>query len=153
MVKTQRKLFSLALAGLLTVSIFLLAFVNGYIKAGAVNGDTVYLQAPSSWSSAYCYMWVNGTENNNAAWPGAQMEKVEGNLYTYTVPGNFDMIIFNNGSDAGKTGDMNFPGDNKLYDFTAKTWSDYIDTKEPTVVSSVADQTAFTTETLSVTLT
>ena len=153
MVKTQRKLFSLALAGLLTVSIFLLAFVNGYIKAGAVNGDTVYLQAPPSWSSAYCYMWVNGTENNNAAWPGAQMEKVEGNLYTYTVPGNFDMIIFNNGSDAGKTGDMNFPGDNKLYDFTAKTWSDYIDTKEPTVVSSVADQTAFTTETLSVTLT
>ena len=31
-------------------------------------------------------MWVNGTENNNAAWPGAQMEKVEGKLYTYTVP-------------------------------------------------------------------
>lgn len=89
-------------------------------------GEVVYFENNSNWSTVYCYMWSNGG-GNNGEWPGQQMTKVSGNLYMYNVPGDYDMIIFNNGNsgNGNQTGDMSFPGTNKLYNSSTNSWSDY----------------------------
>lgn len=42
-------------------------------------------------------MWTTsgGTTTNNGAWPGVTMTKVEDNIYSYTLTGSFENVIFN----------------------------------------------------------
>ena len=112
MVRKQHKVLSLILCLILAVS----AVCAGTVGAFAASGDTVYCKLNNGWSKVYAYMWVKGTETNNHAWPGVEMTKVEGDVYSYNVSGDFDMIIFTYGSNGdGQTREINYAGNVKIY--------------------------------------
>lgn len=95
------------------------------IKTGA--SGTVYCQnANSSWSSLYCYMWKDGSGNNHE-WPGEKMTSVGEGVWEYNYSGDFNKIIFNNGSggNENQTSDLSFPGSGKIYDLSTNEWDDY----------------------------
>lgn len=93
---------------------------------GAVR--TVYFRNTANWSDVYVYVWVNATKASYKAWPGEAMTPHEGNIYKYTVSGDYDMIIFNNNAGT-QTGDLSLGQDGYLYDFSTKAWEKYA---EPT---------------------
>lgn len=143
-VKLSKKLLAVVLAVMMTVSLIAVAAVN----ANAAAGDKVYCRASFT---PNCYMWKKNTEENNRAWPGVAMTKVSGeaDVYCYTVPDDkFDMIIFNG---SGQTGDMAFPGGNKLYDYATGTWSDY--STDPVPVISVSNEGGSFKDSVMVTIT
>lgn len=117
--KHSKKLLALILAVMIVVSAVTVAAVN----VSAASGDKIYCRADFT---PNCYMWKKNTEDNNQSWPGVQMTKVSGetDIYCYTVPDDkFNMVIFNgNGS---QTGDMDYPGGGKLYDYATGQWSNY----------------------------
>ena len=80
-------------------------------------GHTIYFMNNSNWSKVNCYMWNQDQGNaNNAAWPGAAMTDEGDGVWSYDIKGDYNMVIFNNGSDSGKTGDLDYPGDCMIYD-------------------------------------
>ncbi len=97
------------------------------------GGNYVYCENTAGWGSVYCYMWKNGN-GENQAWPGKAMENIGDNIWRYEVTGSFDMIIFNGGSDSQKTGDMQYPGANYIYNNSTNEWKPY-DTSPITVKS------------------
>ena len=148
--KTSKKVISLILALLMVASMITVAVVS----ASAASGDKIYCRANFS---PFCYMWKKNTDENNKAWPGDPMIKVSGetDLYYYTVPADkFDMVIFNNGQGGpgNQTSDMDYPGANKIYDFTAGTWSDYAPA-EPVPVISVSKEGGSFKDSIDVTIT
>ena len=67
---------------------------------GLSNSGSVTLKVKSSWSSTYVYAWNSDLSLNKelASWPGKAMTK-NGNTFTFTLnPGDYDSIIFSNGS-------------------------------------------------------
>ncbi len=103
------------------------------------DGNYVYCKNAASWGDVYCYMWKDGS-GNNGEWPGKKMENIGENVWRYEVSGSFNMIIFNSGSDANKTGDMSYPGANYIYDNASNKWEPY-DTSPITVRSFAIDAT------------
>ncbi len=117
--KHSKKLLAIILAVMMVVSAVTVAAVN----VSAAAGDKIYCRASFT---PNCYMWKKNTEENNQAWPGVQMTKVSGetDIYYYTVPDDkFNMVIFN--GNGGQTGDMDYPGGGKLYDYATGQWSNY----------------------------
>lgn len=142
--KISKKLIALILALLIAVSVIAVAVVN----VNAAAGDKVYCRASFV---PNCYMWKSNTDENNHAWPGVAMTKVAGetDVYEYTVPADkFDMIIFNGN---GQTGNMQFPGGNKLYDYATQKWSDY--SVDPVPVISVSKEGGSFKDSVTVTIT
>ncbi len=96
---------------------------------------TIYFKNTENWSTVNAYVWVKDTSNSVKAWPGEAMTLVEDNIYKYTVNGDYNMIIFNNGST--QTTDLDLGQDGYLYDYSTKAWEKYADptpqepTKEP----------------------
>lgn len=121
MVKNQHKILCI----ILCVALLVTAMMVGTISAFASAGDKVYVTLDNGWSSVYCYMWNDS--GNNGAWPGVAMTKVSGNVYSYTLPKDFNNIIFNNGSGGtgNQTNDMSYPGANKIYSLSGDSWDDY----------------------------
>ena len=133
MVKKQHKVLSLILCLMLVVS----AVCAGTVGAFAATGDMIYAKANNGWSELYCYMWSDGA-GSNKAWPGVKMDLVEGNVYSYLVTGDYDKIIFNNGSggSGNQTADLVYTGNDgngKLYDLSTGKWETYIE--NPTIGS------------------
>ena len=98
-----------------------------YTKVDPSAVDTVYYDNSSTnWSTVCCYMWKDGVSNSqNAQWPGVAMTNEGDNIWSYEVPdGNYDRIIFNCGSDAAQTDDLNYPGSGMIYNGSG--WSEYI---------------------------
>lgn len=130
MVRRQHKVLSLVLCLILAVS----AVCAGTVGAFAATGDTVYCRLNNGWSSVYCYMWGDSV-GENQAWPGVQMTNVESNVYSYSVSGEYDKIIFNNGSggSGNQTADLSYAGNGKLYDLSTGAWETYVvDPSAPT---------------------
>ncbi len=126
MIRTKHKVISIVLClALVFGALFALSF-----SAGAATGDKIYVRLNNGWSQVYCYMWTDNVGNNHD-WPGEQMTATsESGVYTYTVPSNFEKIIFNNGSGGpgNQTDNLTYTGnggDGKLYDLSAGTWSQY----------------------------
>lgn len=94
------------------------------VKMQTGAGGTVYCQNDAGWPQVYTYMWKNGA-GNNQGWPGAKMTDIGDGVWEYKYSGDFNMIIFNPGGDDGKTGDLNFPGNGKIYNNKSGTWEDY----------------------------
>lgn len=121
MVRKQHKVLSLILCLVLAVS----AVCVGTIGAFAASGDTVYVKASNGWTDLYCYMWTDGS-GSNSSWPGVKMTKVEDNIYSYTLTGDYKKVIFNNnGNGSSQTADLDYPGNGKIYDLSSGSWSDY----------------------------
>lgn len=119
-------------------------------------GDhTVYFDNSSSnWSTVYCYTWTAGAADQNAAWPGVAMTKVDGNVYSYTQSAAPANVIFTKGDDSGKTADLTWV-DGHIYkaDGTHQEYQGGNVTTKP-VVSANPGNTQFATSvvvTLSVT--
>lgn len=74
---------------------------------------TVYFDnSAKRWTTPHIHYW-GGTESS---WPGVAMTKVDGNVWSYTVPAGTTGCLFNAGDgDATKTGDMTASA-NHIYD-------------------------------------
>ncbi len=83
--------------------------------------DAIYFDnTDSQWTAPHAYIWKSATETGDPFknWPGIAMSKVpapavvtyavEKDIYDVAVPmyKGYDMVIFNNGSDEKKTGDL-----------------------------------------------
>ena len=119
--------------------------------SGSDTGKTyVYCENEAGWSTVTAYMWISGTETNNASWPGKAMTNIGGNTWRYEVTNSkWDMIIFsNNGAD--QTSNLNFPGKNAYWFNKTKVWDVYdtnplrIDSFETDTESPVYDGVAVT---------
>ncbi|MGN1467226.1 MAG: starch-binding protein [Ruminococcus sp.] len=94
---------------------------------------TVYFDnTNSNWSKVYAYAWQDSNSSNkNSAWPGVEMTKVSGNIYSITLDDdNWDKIIFNPGSSSGQTGNLTIMGDGYVFTYDSSktdkgTWSKY----------------------------
>ncbi len=81
------------------------------------EGYTTLVLSSKTWTEAYSYCWVKGTENFNVAWPGTPMKLVtEDNGYgerqfVAYIPKEYDMYIINNGNGGGsnQTADLSVP--------------------------------------------
>lgn len=134
MVKKGTKYTSVLLSVLMVASVFAVMFVNVSTQAGAASGDVVYFEKPGSWGTPWCYVWSEGSEGT-VAWPGTQMTAVQGedNVYAFTMPGNENRVIFNNGNESHQTVDLTFEGGNKIFRVSGTdtgksvngTWSTY----------------------------
>ncbi len=150
MKKIGKKTLSVALAVIMCLSMLVTLGMGNTFTSSAASGDTIYLES-SSWTAPNCYMWSGTGTVSNGTWPGVAMTKVEGNIWSYTLDGDYENVIFNQGSD--QTDDMKFPGANKIYSQAGGSWSDYIVSSDPFVQVSQEDGTKFSSDTLSVTLT
>ncbi|MBR3988005.1 MAG: starch-binding protein [Clostridia bacterium] len=118
MVSKRSRLMALVLAVMTLLSVMAV----GALSTSAAGG-TVYCENAASWNEVYCYMWKDGS-GNNGEWPGVKMTKGDGNLWSYNVSGDWNMIIFNNGSDQAKTGDMNYPSpDGNCFNNSSNGWT------------------------------
>lgn len=117
MVSKKSRLMAFVLAVMTLLSVVAV----GAVGASAAAGDTVYCEDAAGWGSVYCYMWGDGTENQG--WPGVQMTKGSDGLWSYSISGNWNMIIFNNGSDQAKTGDMSYPAGGNCYNNSNGSWT------------------------------
>ena len=123
MVKKQHKFLCLVLCLALVVT----AVMVGAVSAFAASGDKVYVKANNGWSNLHCYMWNGNGESKNADWPGVKMTDEGNSVYSYTLSGDFEKIIFNKGEggSGNQTDNMSYPGANKIYDLSTGQWSDY----------------------------
>lgn len=67
------------------------------------DSTTIYFyNSNDKWTNVYAYMWENakGKENENSAFPGKQMTHEGGKVWscTFSQSGNWDRVIFSNGS-------------------------------------------------------
>ena len=141
-----KKPLSLVLALLMALSAFFVLGTTTMLGASAATGDTIYFEKPDSWNEVFCHAWVKSTNTPVGSWPGTPMTLVSGNIYSFTLPGNQDGIIFNNGND--QTENLDFSGANKIFkpsktsgkDITG-TWSDYEGPTNPSTPTSPDDPT------------
>ncbi len=81
------------------------------------DGYTTLVLSSKTWSEAYIYCWVEGTEDYLTAWPGTQMKKVTDDngfgekQFVGYVPDEYNMYIINNsnGGGANQTADLSVP--------------------------------------------
>ena len=117
MVSKRSRLMALVLAVMTLLSVM----VVGTIGASAAGG-TVYCENAAGWGEVYCYMWTDGA-GNNAEWPGVKMTKGDGNLWSYNVSGDWNMIIFNAGMNQAQTDDMSYPAGGNCFNNSNSGWT------------------------------
>ncbi len=61
-------------------------------------GKVVYFENDANWSNVNIYFWLDGSQSGPNQWPGVPMTQLDNGRWTYTVPDEYNMIIFNNGS-------------------------------------------------------
>ena len=101
-----------------------LAFENGKVYEFMLNEFTATFTTDAGWTDVYAWAWTETGEykkNFSESWPGEKLEGTDG-VYTYSVK-SFEAphnILFNNGSDEGKTADLAFV-DGKAYKWITAT--------------------------------
>lgn len=92
-----------------------------YTKVDPTKIDTVYYDNSSTnWSKVYAYMWSDAN-NKMMTWPGVEMTKVSGNVYSAEIPEGAEFVIFNN--NAAQTDDLSLQGSGMIY--RNGSWSEY----------------------------
>ncbi|HCA05119.1 MAG TPA: hypothetical protein DEO32_04375 [Ruminococcaceae bacterium] len=90
------------------------------------KSTTVYFDnSSSSFSTPTIYFWKKGESAGGVSWPGVPMERYKGNVYKYTFESKYNCCIFSNGNEQTKTGDLDIPGNNYIYN--NGSWSAYSD--------------------------
>lgn len=119
----------MALAMVVCAFVGVAAFEKDLADTGATG--TVYYQNTTNWGTVYCYMWNGGGEQKNAEWPGVQMTQDSGNVWKYTANGDYQNVIFNNGSGGtgNQTADLQFPGGGQIYNGSG--WTQYAEPDQP----------------------
>lgn len=141
-----KKPLSIVLALLIALSALCAITAGTAVSASAASGDTIYFAKPDSWNQVCCYVW-GGNSGEAKGWPGTAMTAVEGNVYSFTMPGDQNMVIFNNGNNGAQTKDLTYAGAGKLFTPAGDSgngidgsWTDYGDVT-PTDPSNPTDAT------------
>ncbi len=93
------------------------------LAATSPAGTVLYFENTAGWSTAKIYYWSD-SNTSMTTWPGESMTKVEGNIYSFTVPAEATYVIFNNGSGT-QTGNLPIPDSDDLYNYGTGAWSVY----------------------------
>ncbi|MBQ4043922.1 MAG: starch-binding protein, partial [Clostridia bacterium] len=102
------------------------------VTAGAAETIAVYFKNTQNWEKVYVYTWADDAYGLTGGWPGSQMTDRGSGIWSYDVPAEAAMVIFNNGS--SQTSDLTIPSDGRnLYDPSTGTWSVYGTTSDYTV--------------------
>lgn len=130
--KHLKSVICLALAMLMVFSIVFVVNAAEENIASTGAAKTVYFRNTGKWQAVYAYVWVQGTKNDVKAWPGEAMTLHEDNIYKYTINGDYNMIIFNNGTDVRtedrrQTEDLTLGADGEIYDYSTNAWEAYAD--------------------------
>jgi hypothetical protein len=108
---------------------------------------TIYFTNSGTWHDVNFYSWYTPENIISEAWPGTAMTKVEGKIYSCTVPADAPNIIFNNGST--QTADLVVPAEStglNMYDYVSDKWSTYTPkVEEPTVEPTTPTEPEATT--------
>lgn len=101
---------------------------SGKCACGAIKiaDRTIYFTNSTSWSTVNFYSWYTPESIISSAWPGDAMTKVEGKIYSCTVPADAPNIIFNDGNI--QTADLVVPSvssGKNMYDYATGKWSTY----------------------------
>lgn len=84
----------------------------------------IYLSDSANWETPFVYYWTLGSSDQNASWPGEEMEWDSEKLLFYVdVPTYYANIIFNNGNGI-QTADLSIPDDGFIFDNLSQEWSD-----------------------------
>lgn len=104
---------------------------SGKCACGAVKvaDRVIYFTNSANWSRVNIYSWYSPGNEITASWPGDAMTRVEGNLYSYVLPGDAVNVIFTNGS--SQTYDLTIPSGKNLYDYATGKWSTYTEKSDP----------------------
>lgn len=110
--RKNKKLLCLILSVLVLLSSFTVI-----LSASAAAGDTFYFEKPADWNDDIYVYWWSGS--NAPSWPGVKMNKVDGNLYSFTATTSFTDFNINDGgsenvSDPHQTVNLKFPEDNQV---------------------------------------
>ena len=108
------RILSFALALLLVASVIPVT--------GHALGKTIYFENTANWSEVKIYYWSD-SNINLTTWPGENMKPEQDNIYSFTLPAEATMVIFNNGSGT-QTSDLSIPEDNNLYIYNSG-WGNY----------------------------
>lgn len=99
---------------------------------------TIYFyNSNDNWTNIHAYMWEDGKNNNNGAFPGKPMTHLGGKVweYSYSSSENWNRVIFSNGKDSSnKTGDLSLDQGQKYY---KNDWQSSSDIKHSVTVSNV----------------
>lgn len=110
--------------------------VYTYTKLDPTKIETVYYDNSSTnWSKVYAYMWSDA-DPKMMTWPGVEMTKVSGNVYSAEIPEGATNVIFNN--NAAQTDDLTLQGSGMIY--RNGSWSAY-DVPTTTAPSTTAPST------------
>lgn len=92
-----------------------------YTKLDPTKVETVYYDNSSTkWSKVYAYMWSDANPKM-MTWPGVEMTKVSGDVYSAEIPDGATNIIFNNNT--AQTDDLTLQGSGMIY--KNGSWSAY----------------------------
>ena len=72
------------------------------------EGFTVYYNNPDDWDEVYIWAWEEEGDNLFDEWPGESMNEPEegSEWWSYDLPENIDMVIFNNAGEGEQTDDL-----------------------------------------------
>jgi len=87
---------------------------------GVGESIEIFFENTAGWANVNAYYWCDG--GNLTSWPGEAMSPVEGAIWSYTLPGDAQYIIFNDGST--QTDNLTIPADKDLYVYGAD-WTNY----------------------------
>lgn len=76
---------------------------DGYLYKEIPDTKVYFNNSKTAWETVYVYAWDSSTDDyKNAEWPGeAATYNASTGLYEYTVNGEFNKVIFNNGKNGG----------------------------------------------------
>ena len=97
----------------------------------------VYCNNEANWGKVNVYMWTDG-QGDNQGWPGVEATNIGDGVWMLEYETDYKMIIFNDGSDQNKTGDLTHPGTGQMYNNKTGQWSLY-DTKSLHIKGVTAD--------------
>ena len=138
MVRRKHRLMSLLLSLLMVLSVLAVMTVS---PVSAATGDTVYCENAAGWADVYCYMWNGDGSDSNGSWPGVKMTQSDGNLWSYTLTGDWSNIIFNNGGNGAQTGDLTYQGNCSCYNNQTGSWSQIEGSDDPTQSTTPPEST------------
>lgn len=100
------------------------------------DSTTIYFYNSKGWKNVHAYMWEDGKDNNNAAFPGELMTHLGGNVweYSYSSSESWNRVIFSNGSSSNQSKNITLQQDKKYY---KNGWQPSSDIKHTVSVSNV----------------
>lgn len=113
----KNKFLSLFLVAVMVISCF---YMVGTAASAATEGVVYFDNSITNFDSVKCGMWKDGED---AEFNFEDMTNTSGDVWSYEYSGEFDKIVFTDGTD--KSAELDFEGDGKIAQ--PKSWQDGFD--------------------------